>query len=156
MDEIRNIVDKLNDAIKSRRTRLIALSSTLAIHKKRIFVDGKDSGGGKIGTYSTNPISISPSRQARNTGKTYFKGGYSEYKSAIGKNPGFVNLRNTDQMENDYGIVISGESYGFGFQNSANADKMGWMEEKYQKPIAELSDAELEAFAQILVDELNK
>lgn len=156
MDELKNIIDKLNDAIKSRKTRLTALSSTMAIHKKRIFVDGKDATGGQIGQYSTNPISISKSKQARNTGRTYFKGGYSEYKTAIGKNTGYVNLRNTDQMQGDYNVIASGETYAFGFQNPFNYQKMGWMEEKFDKPIAELSDDELEKFAQVLVDELKK
>ena len=122
-NEYLQLIDKVNRAIRSERVMRIALSSVLAIHKPRIFEKGLDGTDAKIGTYSTKPISISKKNQARQTGKTYFKGGYAEYKKDIGKNPGFVNLRNTDQMRMDYGLIINGNSYGFGFQNELNYDK---------------------------------
>lgn len=154
-NEILNIVTRVNNAIRSDKAKRIALSTVLAVHKARIFEKGEAESGGKIGTYGTNPISISKKNQARNTGKTYFKGGYAEYKSAVGKNPGFVILRNTDQMYGDYGLVGSGSEFGFGFQNDANADKMGWMTDKYDKEIAALNQRELELFADVLTRELN-
>ena len=134
----------------------IALSSVLAIHKPRIFEKGLDGTDAKIGTYSTKPISISKKNQARQTGKTYFKGGYAEYKKDIGKNPGFVNLRNTDQMRMDYGLIINGTSYGFGFQNKLNYDKSQWLQEKYDKDIFDNDSKELDVLANVLVFELQK
>lgn len=151
-NELLNIVTKVNNAIRSDQIKRAALSTTLAIHKPRIFERGEAENGSKIGTYSTNPISISKKNQARNTGKTFFKGGYSEYKSIIGRNPGFVNLRNTDQMQADYQLVKNGQDYGFGFQNSVNSKKMGWMTDKYDKPIAALSNRELDVLVQVLTD----
>lgn len=148
--------NKIVSAIKSDKPRRIAASSLLAIQKDRIFTKGKATDGSQIGTYSTNPISISESRQARNTGKTYFPAGYAEYKTAVGKNPGFVVLRNTDQMMGDFGVSVDGDSVTIGFQNKDNADKMGWMEEKYQRPIAENSDSEIDTFIEVLVREQNK
>lgn len=156
MDDLLKIVERVNKAIRSDKSKRTALTTTLAINKQRIFVNGLDANGTKIGTYGTNPISISKSRQARNTGKTYFKGGYSEYKSAIGKNPGYVNLTNTGHMQSDYGLIINGDSYGFGFQNQENANKSTWMSEKYDKDIFELSDKELDVFADVYIEELNK
>lgn len=136
------ISQKLLEATRSDRILRTALTTVLAIHKPRIFEQGFDAKGVKIGTYSTKPISISKQNQARAIGKTYFKGGYSEYKTAVGKNPGYVNLRNTDQMAGDYGLIGSGLSWGFGFQNSENYNKSQWMQDKYQKTIFDISGYE--------------
>jgi len=155
-NEIVGTITKLNSEIRSERIMRIALSSVLAIHKPRIFEKGLDGTDAKIGTYSTKPISISKKNQARQTGKTYFKGGYAEYKKDIGKNPGFVNLRNTDQMRMDYGLIINGTSYGFGFQNKLNYDKSQWIQEKYDKDIFDNDSKELDVLANVLVFELQK
>lgn len=155
-DEILNIARKVDQAIRSVKVRQIALTTVLAIHKPRIFEKGQAQDGSQIGTYSTNPISISKSKQARNTGKTFFKTGWAEYKTAIGKNPGYVNLRNTDQMMGDYGLIQNGDSYAFGFQNEENAKKMGYMVDKYNKEIAHLSDKEIELLGDVLMDGLTK
>lgn len=151
-NEYTDLINKINQAARSERNLKIALTSTLATHKPRIFQQGFDAKGAKIGTYSTNPISISKKNQARATGKTYFKGGYAEYKRAVGRNPGFVVLRNTDQMYMDYGIVGSGLDLGFGFQNSENYNKSQWMEQKYVKPIFELSRNEETVLTNVLTE----
>lgn len=153
-NEFTGLIARINTAVTNDKNLRSALTSILAIHKQRIFAQGFDGRGVKIGAYSTKPISISKSQQARNTGRTFFKGGYAEYKRAIGKNPGFVNLRNTDQMMMDYGLVGSNGSYGFGFQNSANYEKMQFMQNKYQKQIADTSRNELETLADIVVNQL--
>ena len=155
-NEYLNLITKINDAIRSERNLRVALTTVMAVHKPRIFEQGKDASNSKIGTYGTNPISIAKKNQARQTGKTTFKGGYAEYKRDIGKNPGFVILRNTDQMMMDYGIVQNGLQFGFGFQNDVNGDKSGWLSDKYQKDIFELSDNEVDLLVNVLVDQLNK
>lgn len=155
-NEFISLIDKINQAVRSDRNLRIALSTTLAEHKPRIFQQGFDVRGAKIGIYSTKKISISKKNQARQTGKTTFKGGYAEYKSAIGKNPGFVNLRNTDQMMMDYGIQGSALSYGFGFQNGDNYKKSQWMEEKYKKNIFDLSRHEENVLTNVLTDQIVK
>lgn len=155
-NELTNLINRINLFVRSDRNLRVALITTLAIHKPRIFAQGFDAKGQKIGTYSTNPISISKKQQARQTGKTYFEGGYAEYKKAVGRNPGFVILRNTDQMMMDYGIVGSPMNYGFGFQNPDNFKKSQWMEEKYQKDIFTLSNYEENILADVLVDQLVK
>lgn len=155
-NELKNLVDKLNNAIRGERVKRVALSTTLAIHKPRIFQKGQDSTGSTIGQYGTNPISISKKNQARNTGKTYFKGGYAQYKSEVGKNPGYVILRNTDQMMMDYGVVSNGADFGIGFQNQVNADKAGWMTEKYDKDIFALSDSEVNVLANVIVEHIKQ
>lgn len=153
--------DPLIKALEALRSdpRIIktALSSVLPAHKDRIFKQGFDSKGVKIGTYGTKKISISKKNQARNTGQTYFKGGYAEYKSAIGKNPGFVILRNTDQMMMDYGLLqLGNNTFGYGFQNQANFDKSQWNETKYKKKIFTLSKGEEKLLADVLAFEVNR
>ena len=133
-----------------------ALTSVLAIHKPRIFERGLDASKGKIGTYSTNPISISKRKQARNTGKTYFPGGWAEYKTAIGKNPGYKNYRNTDQMSQDYGIVANGGQFAFGFQNSENYNKSQWLQDMDDKDVFDLSEQELNLLGDVHKAEVEK
>lgn len=129
------VLKKMQDPNTFNRAVKVAVQTVLVEQKNRIFLNG-EAVNGKIGTYGTNPISISKKNQSRDTGKTYFKGGYSEYKTAIGKNPGFVNLRNTDQMFFDYSFFDLGPgSYGIGFNNEINTRKVEWMETKYQKDI---------------------
>lgn len=156
MDELITFFNKVVKAVRSPRPRKIAASTALALQKDRIFAKGQASDGSQIGTYSTNPISISKSKQARQTGKTYFKGGYSEYKTSIGKNQGFVNLRNTDQMMMDYGVIQSGDNVGLGFQNDVNRDKSNWMTDKYGKDIFDLNDREVDVSINVLLDEQTK
>lgn len=151
------LIVQLNKMIVSDRAGLAAVNSVLDQQKKRIFQQGKDSSNGKIGSYSTEPISISKKNQARQTGKTYFKGGYRQYKSLIGKGANTVNLRNTDQMMMDLGTtVVAKGKYGIGFSNQFNADKAEWNEERYDKKIFETTTQEDNTFAKVYEFEVNK
>ena len=153
-NEFTDLITKINNVVRSDRNLRTALTSVLAVHKPRIFVGGFDAKGVRIGTYSTKKISISKKQQARNTGKTVFKGGYAEYHGAIGKGSTNVILRNTDQMYMDYGLQGSGLNYGFGFQNTENYNKSQWMEEKYKKPIFDISKNEERILVEVLTDQL--
>jgi hypothetical protein len=155
-NEIKGLVDRINNAIRDEKFKRIALTTTLAIQKQRIYVQGLDSKGSQIGTYSKKPASISKKNQARNTGKTYFPGGYSEYHAAIGKGGDKVVLRNTDQEMMDYGLIQNGQEFGFGFQNSLNAEKAGWHVDKYKKEIHALTDKEIELTVDTYLAQLNK
>lgn len=152
-DEINNL-NKLLASDKGMRT---ALTTVLALQKRRIFQNGQAADNSKIGTYGTKPASISKKQQARSTGQTYFKGGYAEYKSAIGKNPGFVILRNTDQMMMDYNMFVLGDSqWGLGFSNDVNFNKSQWMEDKYKKDIFDQSQEEDTVLENILNNALER
>jgi hypothetical protein len=153
--ELLDLIQRINKAVRSDSAMRIALSTVLSKQKPRIFSTGQDAKNSKIGTYSTNPISISRKNQARNTGQTLFKGGYAEYKNAIGKG-GTVNLRNTDQMQMDYGIIAGGGKYGFGFSNSENFNKSQWLQEKYDKDIFDISEEELKLLGDTHKSEVEK
>jgi hypothetical protein len=134
VDELLNISIKVANGVKSDRIRRIALSTTLAIQKPRIFDKGQNEDGGQIGKYSKK---------------------YGEKKSKLGRNPGYVNLRLSDQLMNDYGMTIQGEQYTFGFQNAANGQKAGFLTDRYGD-VFHVSNQELEVFATVLSDELSK
>lgn len=156
-DEFSVMISELNQITKTDRAMRTALTTVLAEQKRRIFSNGNDAAGTQIGTYSTNPTSIAKKDQAKQTGKTYFAGGYAEYKTLIGRNPGRVILRNTDQMMMDYGVlVLGGDKYGLGFTNDENGDKSEWMEDKYKKEIFAESDFEGEIVENVLFQELNQ
>jgi hypothetical protein len=151
------VIRKVNDAIRSDRAVRIGINSVLAAQKQRIFVQGQDSNQSQIGQYSTSPISISRKNQVRDTGRTRFKGGYAEYKAAIGRNPGFVNLQHTSQMFMDYSFHVLGNLlFGLGFNNKLNFDKSQWMEEKYKKDIFKQSEQEAQLLVRIIEFELGK
>jgi hypothetical protein len=151
------IISELNGLMNVDRTMRVALTTLLALQKRRIFQEGQTAGNSKIGTYSKKKISIATKNQAKDTGKTYFKGGYAEYKTLIGKNPGYVNLRNTDQMMMDYSVhVLGSNEYGLGFNNDFNFNKTQWMEEKYNKDIFDESTQEGDALENLILIELNK
>lgn len=149
-NELQNFNANLKKVISSDKVMRTSLITVLSVHKPRIFESGQDSNNNKIGTYSTKPASISKAQQARNTGKTYFKGGYAQYKSEIGKNPGYKNYRNTDQTMMDYGLIVSGDQYGFGFNNTENANKANWNQERDNKQVFDLSGNEVDVLANTL------
>jgi hypothetical protein len=152
-----NILNELNRLRRNDRALRVAFTTVLAVQKQRIFNRGQTADAGKIGTYSKKPISVSRKNQPRQTGKTYFPGGYAQFKSAIGKNPGFVNLRLTDQMMLDYTLQILGnDTYGFGFNNDFNYDKSQWAEERFDKNIFDESTAEGNLMEKILTQELER
>lgn len=155
-NELTDITNKIIKAVTDDQNIRVALSTVLAIHKPRIFQQGLDRNGQKIGTYSKKQISISKKNQARNTGKTFFKGGYDEYKRAIGKNQGFVNLVNTGQEAADYGLIGSDGNYGFGSNNDLNYQKSQWQETKYGKDIFDLSEKEINTLENVLIAQLEK
>ena len=151
------LISDINRMLSNERVMIGAVNSVLVSQKKRIFQDGKASNETKIGTYGTKPISISRSRQARQTGKTRFPGGYREYKSLTGKESSFVNLQDTGQMMMDLGTSVIGfGEYGIGFSNGFNGDKSEWNEKKYKKEIFATTEKEDNLFIKVVEFELER
>ena len=151
------LIADINRVLQNERVLIAAANSVLAAQKDRIFNKGDAANGSKIGQYSTKPISISRRRQARQTGKTRFPGGYREYKSLTGKEASFVNLQDTGQMMMDLGTTIVGRGeVGIGFSNQFNADKSYWAEKKYKKEIFFTSDKEDDLFDRVIQFELDR
>lgn len=151
------LIADINSVINNERVLIAAANSVLVAQRDRIFKQGNSTDGSKIGTYGTKPISISKKRQARQTGKSYFSGGYREYKSLTGREASFVNLQDTGQMMMDLGTTVIGRGeVGIGFSNQFNADKSGWAEEKYKKEIFFTSDSEDNLFDRVIQFELDR
>lgn len=106
---------------RDKITRIMA-ESTLGDMKRRIHQEGRNSAGGKIGTYSASYL------------KTRQKKGRTSDANVI--------LSLTGQMENDFSIVPDEGGWGLGFKNDLNMDKHNWMEDLYSEVIYALTKSE--------------
>jgi hypothetical protein len=146
---------RLRGAIpKILNTALLTVSSEMV---ERIHTKGLDSKGGKIGQYSTKPISISRKNQPRSTGRTFFSDGYKGFKSAVGMDSSKVTLELTSQLRQDLGVIpINKRSAGIGFKNVANHNKAKWAEDKYNKVIYDNTKKEINTLEKVFEFETNR
>lgn len=77
----------------------------------RIHEQGKNASGNQIGTYAPSYVKQRIKRNLRSPNK--------------------VILFYEGQMQRDYKVIPVQGGYGLGFDNSFNADKATWMQEKY-------------------------
>lgn len=112
--------ERIADIVKNNRPLLKAVYSIVGDQAIRIFQDGKNSAGGKIGTYnSTKPLYINTRTHAPinnspkgKTGKSQFKNGkqhkttyyesYKDFRQKQKREAGFVNLRLINELQSDY------------------------------------------------------
>lgn len=152
-----SLFKQVDEMLDHGKVMIPAMNTVLALQKRRIFQEGKASNDSDIGTYSTKPISIPVNKQSRNTGKTYFKKGYREYKGLTGKGNSKVNLRNTDQMMMDLGTFrLSSNEFGIGFSNEFNYKKSDWNERKYRKDIFATTSKEDDTAIKVIEFELSR
>lgn len=135
--------------------RQVALS-VLPVILDRVHVQGKDSSGGQIGTYSPEYMKVRTGsykdsasfKKGPNAGKekTQKKAGEAgNYRSGEKKGtarPVYNRTGDTKvvasltrQMERDLTVIDTPEGYGIGYLNSENFKKAGYVEATYQKPI---------------------
>ncbi|MDF2381315.1 hypothetical protein JMG10_07555 [Nostoc ellipsosporum NOK] len=128
--------------------------------KHRVHIQGKDSDGNQIGTYSPEYMKLrtgdygNSSRYGRGAKKGQAKdaGKYTRGdKKGMARNrynrlpDTKVILSLTRQMENDMTIIPTENGYGIGYLNSLNYQKAIWCEETYKKKIlTKLTNGELE------------
>ena len=142
--------------------------TTFAEHEPRIFERGKDAANSQIGTYSTEPMYVSPKntpRKLSGKGKTgaakfrdgrrhvsrYFPGGYREFRAAVGRESSFVNLELFGDMRKSYIPGWRGDRFAFGFITKAEADKAEKNERHFKKEIFALTDGEIDMFIDTLM-----
>jgi hypothetical protein len=105
--------------------------------RDRVHIEGKNANNAQIGQYSPDYIKVRVRKYNRTA------------------NPKVI-LALTGQMENDWSVIPLGNiSYGLGFKNSFNADKAGWVQEKYGR-IYSLTKDELAMVQLIVNDWINK
>ena len=120
-----------------------AAFTVLAEQDGRIFGEGVGSNNQSFGTYSAE----------------YQKRRAKEFRRIGSK----VVLTATAQMKNDYTVGIDKPAtlklgqlvYALGFQNQANADKAGWLEERYG-PIFEMTTEETNTAVRVIEAVLNE
>lgn len=156
---VKQFSDKLNKKISDLQSDRVLRLAALTVSQeriKRIFEDGENSAGSKIGTYnSTTPIYVSLEQAPRSvnkkgkTGKPIKSGYYASYKafrSAMGRESNFVNLRLVGELQNDLAnakvdksitipksqpIKISETQYAVTLKKEINKDKKRGLEAKY-------------------------
>lgn len=115
-----------------RETGLTLLAET----KRRIFQEGLNSFGNRIGTYSEKYMA------------TRHKYNWGPDRKVI--------LTLTAQMRGDYTLIaVDRLTYGLGFQNKLNLSKMRKNEARFKAPIAALTEAEARLAVEIFTNRVN-
>lgn len=112
---IKTVNLKLTSLQIDKMTRLQA-TSLLAVMRIRIHVDGKDSNGVQIGTYTPAYVRYARAKAKRGTDNK-------------------VILSLTRSMEDSYELYPIENGTGIGFNTTENMQKARWCEDTYQKPI---------------------
>jgi len=109
--------------------------------RKRVHVRGETADGSKIGTYSEEYMKV---RTNDFKSKTVARGVRKGQKRPVHNrdNSRKVILSLTRQMESGLSVIKTEGGYGIGHSNSHNYDKAIWNEERYGKPIWDLSEKE--------------
>jgi hypothetical protein len=138
LPEVINTVHlKLSKVHSDELTRTQAVS-LMAVMKDRIHVQGKDSNGNQIGTYTP---------------------AYVKYVRAKKHKRGFDNkviLSLTRQMESGYQIEAIKNGYAICFRTAEDMQKARWCEETYKKPIFAPTAEEKAMVIQIAQDYISK
>lgn len=133
-----------------RKAMETAARDILPVAAKRIFEEGLDSSGQKIGEYDTKKIYISRKNSpVQNAGipkqKTLlFPGGYREFKSEIGRGT-VVNLKVFGRLQSDYLTpkkVDKATGVAYLLKEEKNAQKKDGNEQRFRKDIFSLTAQE--------------
>jgi len=172
---------KLDEQLLKISDAKFLLTSVTEVHSrqvKRIFEQGLNGNGAKIGNYnSSDPIYIKPDESPKGfptkgkNGETTFKNGkqhktgyfdsYKAFRQAISRETGFVNLRLTENLKFDFtnSLTLMGNVYVTGTKKKENSLKVDGAIDKYGVETFILTDNEREIYKQSvklkLLDTLN-
>lgn len=161
VNDLKEKVQQLNDN-PDAILRTVALA-VLPEMKKRVHVDGKDSTGAQIGTYSPGYMAVRTGNfknagkvsRGANKGKLKDAGKFTkgvntkifgtvvEESSKVGLNRPKYNRSSdpkiiwslTRQMENDMSVIATPTGYGIGYLNPENFKKATWLEQRSGKKV---------------------
>lgn len=169
------IIDRLNllkeissDSRTAKRISQVAAFRVIGEYKQRIFTEGLDTFGSKIGSYSTNPFYINPNsptllgvstsgiKPEGKTGKTKFKNGkphrskylsegYAELRQLTGRQSDTVDLNFSGSLERSVKVIEFGEISTVTYTIESEAEKMIWNETRFGTEIHTVSDEERNA-----------
>lgn len=166
--ELENVLRFLaNDTDVRDRVTLVAAKEVEADYKDRIFADGKDSKGGKIGNYDRKPMYAGKSqlrglpkggfapkgKNGKSTFKNgnkkktrYLKNGYSEFRKRAGRQNTTVDLNLTGASQQTIQTAVSGDKIVLGFTDPKRLAILEGNERRFGKNIFDLSKAEQDTF----------
>ena len=173
MSDFSQVFDLFDELARNDNALRVAALTAHTVHKDRIFGKGEDAAGGTIGKYSRKPLYVSQSQSPvrlnpkGKTGKNkfkdgtahksqYFDQGYFGFRGQVGRQTGFVDLRLSGQMEQDYGLDARAGAYVSGFSNSTNYKKATGNEAHFKKDIFSVSEEEMDVFVDVYEDEIFK
>ena len=169
-----NQLEKISDA----KYLFTCVSEVHARQVKRVFEQGLNSDGVKIGHYdTTQPLYVNPLRSPKKfptkgkSGQSTFKGGgehktgyfdsYKSFRQAISRETGFVNLRLTENLKFDFtnSLILNGNVYQSGVNRNENVDKVNGISKKYGETTWRITQGEKDIFKKCvtlkLLDTLN-
>lgn len=166
---------KLNAIQKENKPLAIAATSIHSKQVQRVFEEGKNSKGTKIGIYdSSNSLYVNPKNAPRSvplkgkTGRTAFKSGkrhvtgyfpsYKAFRQQQGRPTSFVNLTLFGRLKSDYSRPpqrVNVHRYIAGVNGVENTNKIKGVEDKYGR-VFFLTQGERKQFLKILEKELVK
>lgn len=172
-DYLNGLVGRFNEGLQNRI--LVAGITTLQGEMiERIFSEGVDSQGGKIGDYSRAPIYVSAEKHIRknafqkvgknNTGdfkngkprkSTYYKGGYAEYREAVGRQSGYMDFMLSGSLKNNIQIGEDAGAMVIGLTDEKESLKRLGLEEHVGKPVFTPSASDLQLFEDAIDAEID-
>lgn len=163
-------VDKRVEAVR-KASEIAAQNVLLAEYKNRIFVEGKDSTGGKIGTYSTKPMYGTKQAAVRKgaikgigkngdtkftNGKPhksmYLPNGYAGFRAAQGRQTGFVDLNLSSSLFRAVQLYKQGDTTVIAIADIKESKKFRGNEKHFSKNIASLIPSEKELYQESIIE----
>ena len=127
--DLRKEINNLQVLLNTNKVDREVLTTMQALTSDRIFTKGQDAVGQQIGVYSRGYI------------KVRIRKGFGTSRKVI--------LQLTQQMRNDWSVIIKGKDLGLGFKNKFNFDKSLFVEKTYKKPIFKHTPQELTKMKQV-------
>lgn len=113
-----------------------------AMMAERVHVEGLDSFGRPIGTYTPSYMEVRTGKRPASDGRRYNRGADTK-----------VILSLSRQMENDLSVTPLSDGYGIGYKNNFNYQKSQWLQDNtYKKPIWLQTIEEEKKTRQVVID----
>lgn len=167
---------RFSKLLNENKPLAIAAISTHTKQVARIFEDGKNGNGSKIGSYnSSQELYVSPNTAPRaiplrgKTGKSTFKSGkkhvtgyfisYKAFRAQQGRQTSFVDFIMFGNLRSDYStppVKLNKTKFVAGTSRDENSKKIGGLEDKFGRVFTKLTKAEILHFKKVLTDQTLK
>jgi glutamate synthase domain-containing protein 1 len=174
-NNLRNLAARTEERL-TERVVVVAATRMLASMQNRIFRDGQDSNGNRIGSYSTTPyyatqkqfVKKSAFKPAGKTGKGKFKSGqahkamflkdgYKEFRDIQGRTTAEVNLQLKGDLKLSYALQAKDKEALIGFNDEKQSLKRKGLEEHFKSTTGTIfpaTDQEKQEYSMEFINEL--